>query len=64
MVIQGYMTIQIWTIHIPIIQIVKKHLKDYFSKSDKVLKKMKNIYVDFIEIYKPLFFLRKILNTS
>ena len=52
--LNGYMTIQI----------LKKIFKDYFSKSNKNLKKVKNIYVDLIEIYKRLFLFCEILNIS
>ena len=56
------MTIQVWKIQVPTFQILKKYLKDYFSNSYKNLKKIKYIYVDLIEIYKPLFLFCKVLN--
>ena len=58
------MTIQVWKIQVPTFQILKKYLKDYFSNSYKNLKKIKYIYVDLIEIYKPLFLFCKVLNIS
>ena len=38
------------------IQVVKKYLKDFISISVINFKKLKNAYVDLINIYKPLFF--------
>ena len=54
---KGYMTIQIRTT-----QILKKYLKDYISKSIISMKKIKNAYVDLINIYKPLLSSLKICN--
>ena len=51
----NYMTIQIRTTQISTIQIPKKYLKQYISKSFTNLKKIKNTCGDLIKIYKPHF---------
>ena len=50
------MTIQIRTTQTPTIQILKNILKDCIFISSINLKKIKNVYVDLINIYKQLFY--------
>ena len=42
------------------IQILKKNLKDFISKINIILKKIKYLYIDFIKTYNPLFLLQNL----